>query len=191
MKINKYLLLIATVLIAVSLLTGVLWYVGDEKEAQAQNIVSYQTITLEDGTDKYLMTTYSDGVLVGYYGLVQIQAAVVMTYMDAMTVTPMFSNQPVGCASVTSPTGWFEAEEYVPYVNESRVVIASGEETVTVTSTVTSGVVTQGVVTYTFSVLTTTAKGREVPALGRCFRLKMEGPPVFTPTVYIRLVNRQ
>ena len=193
MKINKYLLLIAIVLISVSLLAGVLAYFGNEKEAQAQSVVSYQTIALEDGTDQYLMTTYSDGVLVGYYGVVQIQAVGVMTYTDAMTITPQFSNQPVGCTSVTSPTGWFDAETYVPYVNQSRVVIASGWETVSVTSTVTSGVMTYSVLTHTFSVpvTTTVAKGREVPVLGRCFRVRMEGPPIFTPTVFIRLVNRQ
>lgn len=186
----RYLLLIATVLLAASLLTGVYVYFGNEKEAQAQSVVSYQTITLEDGTDVYTETTYSSAVLVGYYGLVQIHAYGEMTYTDNFTLTPYFSNEPVGCASVDATTGWFLAQEYVPYVNQSSVVVASGEETQTVTTTVTTGAMTQGTLTVTM-IASNTVMAREVSVLGRCFRVKMEGPALFTPTVHVRLVNRQ
>lgn len=193
MKINKYLLLIATVLISVSLLVGVFLYFDSEETVEAQSVVSYQTITLEDGTTPYSATTYSDATLVGYYGLIQLQAYGEMTTaMSSLnfTVTAQFSNEPVACASVDATTGWFNAREYVPYVDQSSTVIASGEETVTVTSTVTSGVLTMGVLTPTM-ILSNTVMAREIETLGRCFRVRMEGHALFTPTVHIRLVNRQ
>ena len=194
MKINKYLLIIATVLISMSLLAGVFLYFNSEETAEAQSIVSYQTITLEDGTTPYSATTYSSGVLVGYYGLVQLQSYGVMTTAMAagnFTVTAQFSNEPVGCASVDATTGWFNAREYSPYVAESLVVVGSaGAYTNTVTSTVTSGVLTMGVLTPTM-ILSNTVMARELESLGRCFRVRMEGHALFTPTVHIRLVNRQ
>lgn len=187
----RYLLLIATVLLAASLLTGVYVYFGNEKEAQAQSVVSYQTITLEDGTTPYTETTYSSAVLVGYYGVVQIHAYGEMTLTDNFTVTPYFSNEPVGCASIDATTGWFVTREHVPYVNQSSVIVGSSAwETTTVTTTVTTGAMTEGTLTVTM-IASNTVMGREVDVLGRCFRVKMEGPANFTPTVYIRLVNRQ
>ena len=193
MKVNKYLLIIATVIISMSLLGGVYVYFGNGREAQAQSIVSYQTTTLEDGTTGYTETTYTSGSLVGYYGLVQIHAVATLTDTNTITMTPQFSNEPVSCASINATTGWFDAIEHTPYVATSSVVVASGAETETVTTTVTSGSLTEGDVTVQLIMASGTVEGREALALGRCFRVKMEAAPgyTFTPTVYARMVNRQ
>lgn len=106
------------------------------------------------------------------YGSIQIQASVDVTGSQVITFTPQFSNQPsVNCSAVTT---WFTAT--------APLIFA--------TSNITA---TTSFVNESFSITGDGTGGREVPTQGRCFRLSMDfsaAGQVYTPTVYVRPVNR-
>jgi hypothetical protein len=161
-------------------------------------------------------TASATGVDVGLFGSVEIQTLATVTGTFVVTITPQFSDQPVVCSAVTSWVNAFD-EQNIPTTSRTTTVATSLDGTVTVslitttnaitsvsyvTNTTTSTTVdTSGTLArQTLSLVTsgTVAAGantielRELPTQGRCFRVNVQSTAtIFTPTVYLRLVNRQ
>lgn len=130
--------------------------------------------TLAAGATSYTTTANTDlaELNVFDYGSIQIQASVDVTGSQVITVTPQFSNQPsVNCSAVTT---WFTAT--------APLVFAASNLTATTSF-----------VNESFSITGDGTGGREVPTQGRCVRLSIDfSAPgqVYTPTVFVRPVNR-
>jgi hypothetical protein len=130
--------------------------------------------TLASGATSY--TTSSNTSLpalnVFEYGSIQVQATVDVTGSQVLTVIPQFTNQPsVNCAVAT---GWFTATQ--------PLVFATSDITPTTSF-----------VNESFTITGDGSAAREVPTQGRCFRLMLDfsaAGQVYTPTVYVRPVNR-
>lgn len=125
------------------------------------------------------------------YGAVQIQAGQVVTGAQVLTVIPQFSNAPtLNCGSATS---WFTATQYQiypAYTVASQVVTETGA----LTTSTSTGSLTTGSVDLSFTVTGSEVVGREIPVSGRCLRLKLSfsaAGNTYTPTIYVRPVNRQ
>jgi hypothetical protein len=146
-------------------------------------------------------TANATGVDVGLYGSVEIQTLATVTGTAVVTITPQFSDQPVGCSTVTSWVNAFD-EQVIPTSSRTTTVVAHSDGTITTTVVLTSTTVdTSGILArQTLSMATSgtvvtganTIELREFPTQGRCFRVTVQSTAtVFTPTVYLRLVNRQ
>lgn len=127
------------------------------------------------------------------YGAVQIHVQNAVTGTQVLTVTPQFSNQPtpLSCSAVTS---WYTATEYTiypAYTVTSQVVTSTG--TLTATTSTSTGALTTSAVNAQFTVSGSDVAAREVAITGRCFRVKLDfsaAGQVYTPTVYVRPINR-
>lgn len=123
-------------------------------------------ITVADGATGYSgASATTDAVDTNGYGAVQVHAVNTISGTIPLTVVPQFSNQPVSCSAATS---WF-------------------------TGSLSSEFALNDVVPLTVTVPAASAEGREIPTLGRCLRFSLvpSSTTLFTPTVYIRFVNRQ
>jgi hypothetical protein len=134
--------------------------------------------TLAAGATAYTTTnnTALNTFNIANYGAVQIHVANVVTSTQVLTVVPQFSNAPLSASgSCSSVASWFTAT--------TPLVYAASNITPTL-----------GVVDTSFTVTASGVAGREVPVLGQCFRIKLDFSAAgqsYTPTVYIRAVNRQ
>ncbi len=160
----------ALVLLSVSLLPQ-----GTAQADRGGGLVSKPApTTLASGATSYTsaVNTSLTPLNVFDYGSIQIHATVDVTGSQVITVVPQFSNQPsVNCAVATN---WFTAT--VPLVFA--------------TSNVTP---TTSFVNESFTITGDGSAAREVPTQGRCFRLQLNfdsAGQVYTPTVYVRPVNR-
>lgn len=146
-------------------------------------------------------TASATGVDVGLFGSVEIQTLATVTGTATITITPQFSNQPVACSVVTS---WVDAfdDQVLPTSSRTTTIVANSNGTITTTVILTSTTVdiSGALARQTLSLVTSgsvvtganTIELREMPTQGRCFRVKLTSDAtVFTPTVYLRLVNRQ
>lgn len=174
MKYTKVLLVFALAL-ALGLLSFSLLPQGTAQAERGGGLLLKATpTTLASGATSYTTTanTVLTAINVFDYGSIQIQAAVDVTGSQVITFTPQFSNQPtVNCSAVTT---WFTAT--------APLIFATSNITAT-TSFVNESV----------SITGDGNVGREVPTQGRCFRLSMDFSvpgQVYTPTVYVRPVNR-
>jgi len=201
MKRNSSLLAVALVVfVALGVMALVLGPVGSVSADPDGGIVSKSTArTLAAGATAYTTTgNVSLSTLnVGAYGSLQIQVADVVTDSAVLTVVPQFSNEPANATtgSCSAVTGWFTATEYVPYVAytvSSQTVTATG--ILTSATSVSTGSMTEGNNALSFTVTGSQIAGREIPIQGQCFRLKLNysaAGQTYTPTIYIRAVNRQ
>lgn len=154
------------------ILSGLLSLAAQPAEADGGGLISKtQPVTISAGSPYTIATVNTLGTLVYDYGSVQIMAGVDVTGSQIVTVTPQFSNVPaISCSSVTR---WFDAKVYAAYPDGSSLAWGG----------VTEQLVFSGAGSDGFEVLT----------LGRCFRLKLEfdsAGQVFTPTIYLRTLNR-
>lgn len=120
----------------------------------------------------YTVTTDLGAVYAADYGSAQIDLTLDVTGSQQVTLVPQFSNQPVACASVTQ---WFTATDYLAGV----------------VATNTTGYTA---VTPSIAVTGDASAGREVTVYGRCMRVRLVPTnvnEVFTPTIYVRLIDRQ
>lgn len=164
-RLAATIVLVASVLILALVL--VLQFSPSPKPAMAgpdrDSIISYQTVTLFDGSTPYSDTQYSTAYLGAGFAHLQIhaiQATAITT--QVITYTPQFSLEPVGCGAITA--GWFGA-----------------------------GTWSGGTKTDVYLALTSTvANGREIPMEGRCVRVKLSPSQAtaYTPTLYIRMLNK-
>ena len=107
-------------------------------------------------------TAYSTGADYSLYGAVEIQVHVLsITSTGTVTVQPQYSNQPSTCSIAT--VLWANGNSY----------------------------------TYTSTALAADGDIREIPLVARCFRVKLTFADslitttnIYTPTVYLRTVNR-
>jgi hypothetical protein len=161
----------------------------------------YQAMTFASTRYTSTQTASAAGVDVGTYGSVEIQTMATVTGSFTLTITPQFSNQPVPCSSASYWVDAF-AEQVVPSLSRSIVITASADGTITTTVHMTSTTVdtTGSLERQSLSMVTTgalsngvnTVELRELPTQGRCFRVKLtSNANVFTPTIYLRMVNRQ
>ena len=175
--------------------------VGQAAADPAGGILSRSTArTLAAGATGYTSTTNTalSTLNVGAYGSLEIQVAnVVVTQSMVLTVVPQFSNEPPNATtgSCSAVTGWFTATEYVPYVAytvSSQTVTATG--ILTSVTSVSTGSLTSSNVNDSFTVTGSQIAAREIPIQGQCFRLKLAldtAGATYTPTIYVRAVNRQ
>ena len=178
----------------------------------------YQALTFASTSYTTSQTASTAGVDVGLFGSVEIQTLATVTGTGTVTVTPQFSNQPVACAAVTSWVSAFD-EQIIPASSRTTTVAANSGGTITTTGnliTTTGTVTTVTALTHTttstivdtsgtlarqtLSLVTSgsvvtganTIELRELATQGRCFRVNLtSNVTVFTPTVYLRMVNRQ
>lgn len=118
-------------------------------------------------------TAFVGAIYSADYGSAQIDLTIDVTGSQQITLIPQYSNQPVVCTSVTQ---WFTATDYV-------------YTTAQLTNTVQSAALVPS-----FSQSGDGTVGREVSVYGRCLRFKLVTDSVgqvFTPTIYVRLVDRQ
>ncbi len=141
------------------------------KSADAATVIGYQTIVADAGATAYTETTYTSAYLAGAFGDVVVQVNLVST--GTITVTPQFSNEMLGCGSVTD---WADAT--ISQVDVTR--ISTNTDSVAFGVHAVSKAVTSGGSTLI-----------GFPAQGRCMRVKMTNAETFTPTVYIRMANTQ
>lgn len=178
--------------------------------AQAQGVTNWLAVVIEDGTDSYTGTQYLGSPTVGDFGSVQIQVTSdVSSYTTStLTIVPQFSNDyPARCGDAEN---WFTGTESIIYtaqtvaiessqVNTQTTTVVTNTSTITqevgyvITSTTSTAAPTLGSVTYSFSVTGDGTDGREFPILGRCMRLMVSvtNSDTYTPTIYLRLVDRQ
>lgn len=169
-KLFQSVLLIFTTVLLLSLLflpaTGFL--------AKADGGITKQStiFTLASGGTNYTSAQNLAGVSVAEYGSVQVQVTSDVTSTQVVTVTPQFSNDPVVC---TSATNWFNATEYQIFEsNAATDTLVTDSEALL------------------FTITGDGTAGREVSAQGKCFRVNLGiSANSFTPTVYVRLLNRQ
>jgi hypothetical protein len=177
----------------------------------------YQVMTFASTSYTSSQTASAAGVDVGLFGSVEIQTLATVTGTGTVTVTPQFSNQPVVCSAVTSWVSAFD-EQIIPASSRTATVASTSGGTITTTGfvtttgaiTVTNNITnattsttvdTSGTLArQTLSLITSgsvvtganTIELRELTTQGRCFRVQItSNMPVFTPTVYLRMVNRQ
>lgn len=199
------------VLIAV-LLAGVIGLMPEREPpvAQAQGVTNWLAVPIEDGTTAYTGTQYLGSPTVADFGSVQIQVTSdVSSYVTStVTIVPQFSNDyPARCGSAAN---WFTGTGSVIYtaqtvaiessqVNTQTTTVVTNTSTITqevgyiITSTTSTAAPALGSVTYSFGVTGDGTAGREFPILGRCMRLQVSvtNSDTYTPTIYLRLVDRQ
>lgn len=158
-------ILIVCTLVTLGLIIGLNRLGVNEVSAtgMGDSVISYSSSTVLDGSTQYTTTDYTDGYLVGAYGHIQIQSNVEVTDTGTVTITPQFSNEPVGCGAVSD---WVAVTDFDYYPDES-------------TSTAQIVIAGDG------------GGALDMMALGRCVRLAMEtSGDYYTPTVYLRRINR-
>lgn len=163
----------------------------------------YQTLTFASANYTSTNAANSTALDVGTYGSIQIQGAFVVSTTSYVTLTPQFSNQPVPCTSVTH---WFTATDHGLYTARTDTAATTTSiVVVTTTNAITSTTATTTTTTTAAPTLASTTiqwtstlyagsndiTAYEVPVMGRCFRVSIGGAgPYYTPTVYIRALNR-
>lgn len=170
-KLFQYVLLTAVTVILLGLL-----FLPFGLLAKADNLggVSKQgtIIVLASGTTSYATSSNLSGASVVDYGSVQIQATVDVTGSQVFTVTPQFSNDPATCANATN---WFTASEYQIFESDAATdTLVTDYEPLS------------------FSITGDGTAAREISAQGRCLRVNVASSSgTFTPTIYVRPLNRQ
>lgn len=171
-KLLQSVLLIFTTVLLLSLLllpaTGFLARADELGGITKQSTI----VTMAAGATGYTSAQNLAGISVAEYGSVQIQLTSDVTSTQVVTLTPQFSNDSAVCASATN---WFSAAEYQVFESDAATdTLVTDSETML------------------FTITGDGTAGREIPALGKCFRVNLGiSANTFTPTVQVRLLNRQ
>lgn len=166
---------IAAVVLLVVVMAGLMLVGSMPESANASTVIGYQTVAIAPftGANAYTTTQYSTAYLSGSFGRVVFQVTSDISGTANITVTPQFSSDIAGCASVTNWAGASTSGVYV-----------TGETTATLTAAYSHYNVTRSLSGDGSFLL-------EAPTQGRCIRLKVEGGSTFTPTVVAWMVNTQ
>jgi len=135
-----------------------------QNTANAQTIVSQQTITLLDGETSYTTTMTTDEIFTTYYANLSLHISNDISGTGNITITPQISLQPVSCSTVSD---WTTAT--VSGFDATGPEWETSEITMTVTNDDNQLI--------------------SMPTAGRCMRLRIESATTFTPTVYVWMVN--
>ncbi len=181
--------LVVVIMLAVTLMAVIaaLWPSTVATADSAGGIIRWKSQTVLSGTQSYMATdpvsTFeTSAVYVGDYGALQYQIAVDVPDDEILgpriiTWTPQFSIQPVG--NCDAATAWFDGTVYQAYGDGAYYapVVYAWEQSPMSARTSGSEII-----------------GFEAATVGACARLKFvieSTGDTFTPTVYLRMLNRQ
>ena len=156
--------------------------------ADAAAVMSYQSLTLIDGSTAYTTTAYTPGYLSGGYGQITLQVNNDVSGTNTITITPQFANDLLACTA--SDKDWADATVSGVFVGGSTVTVST-LNTNTLTTTITTSPAAFGVHLVYKTLTGDGATLVNFPTQGRCFRVKLTTATTFTPTVYARMENVQ